>query len=265
MHSGKLEFLALKWAIVEQFRDYLYYSPPFLVYTDNNLLTYILTTAKLNACALRWVRELANFKFTIHYKPGKSHRDADGFSRMPLDMETYMSECTEETSQDVIDAAITAVSLQAPGNKDWIRSLAGPSQVLDTNKHIPAVQPAPPSKINPVDLAAAQARDKDIGPLIVYKQNYSKPTAAQLQSYSHQTKLLAYECNKLILGKDGILRRKCGPYQQVVLPSRFHLLVYEELHANMGHLGPERVFQLTREQFSSKSLPSPNQENHFNQ
>ena len=37
MHSGKLEFLALKWAIYDHFRDYLYYSPPFVVHTDNNL------------------------------------------------------------------------------------------------------------------------------------------------------------------------------------------------------------------------------------
>ena len=27
LHSGKLEFLALKWAVTEQFRDYLYYAP----------------------------------------------------------------------------------------------------------------------------------------------------------------------------------------------------------------------------------------------
>jgi hypothetical protein len=27
LHSGKLEFLALKWAITEHFRDYLYYAP----------------------------------------------------------------------------------------------------------------------------------------------------------------------------------------------------------------------------------------------
>ena len=147
----------------------------------------------------------------------------------------------------MIDASITAVSLHASGDTDWIQSLADPSQVFDTNKHIPAVQPASTSKINPVDLAAAQARDKDIGPLIIHKRIDSKPTAAQLQSDSCQTKLLAYEWNKLTLGKDGIFRRRCGPYQQVVLPSRFHLLVYEKLHANMGHQGPKRVFQLTRE------------------
>ena len=117
-------------------------------------------------CTLRWVGELADFKFTINCKPGKSHCDADGRFPMLLVMEKYMSECTEETSQDVINAAITTVSLQASGDTDWIQSLAVPSQVIDTNKHIPAVQPAPPSKINPVALAAAQARNKDIGPLI---------------------------------------------------------------------------------------------------
>ena len=113
-------------------------------------------------CALCWIGELADFNFTIHHKSGKSHCDADGFSCMPLDMEKYMSECTEGTSQDVIDVAITGISLQASEDTDWIRSLADPSQVLHTNKHILAVQPAPLSKINPVDLAAAQARDKDI-------------------------------------------------------------------------------------------------------
>ena len=35
-HSSKLEFLALKWAITEQFREYLQYQP-FTVRTDNNL------------------------------------------------------------------------------------------------------------------------------------------------------------------------------------------------------------------------------------
>ena len=57
LHSGKLEFLALKWSICNQFQDYLYYAPSFRVYTDNNPLTYVLTSAKLNATGLCWVRE----------------------------------------------------------------------------------------------------------------------------------------------------------------------------------------------------------------
>ena len=54
LHSGKLEFLALKWAVTQRFSDYLIYGQhQFTVYTDNNPLTYILTTAKLNAISLQ--------------------------------------------------------------------------------------------------------------------------------------------------------------------------------------------------------------------
>ena len=47
-HSTKLEFLALKWAIMEHFKEYLLYQP-FLVRTDNNPLTYIMPTPNLDA------------------------------------------------------------------------------------------------------------------------------------------------------------------------------------------------------------------------
>ena len=79
LHSGKVEFLALKWAIWDQFRDYLFYPPSFKVYTDNNPVTYVLSSAKLNATGLRWIGELADFNFTIHYCPGKSNIDANAF------------------------------------------------------------------------------------------------------------------------------------------------------------------------------------------
>ena len=63
--SGKLEFLALKWAVCEQFRDYLYYAPSFTVYTDNNPLTHVLSSAKLNSTGHRSVSELADFNIEI--------------------------------------------------------------------------------------------------------------------------------------------------------------------------------------------------------
>ena len=47
-HSTKLEFLALKWVIMEHFKEYLLYQP-FLVKTDNNPLTYIMTAPNLDA------------------------------------------------------------------------------------------------------------------------------------------------------------------------------------------------------------------------
>ena len=56
----KLEFLVLKWAIME----YLY-GNNFIVYMDNNLLTYILTSAKLDATGHHWVGSLANYNFAL--------------------------------------------------------------------------------------------------------------------------------------------------------------------------------------------------------
>ena len=44
-HSSKLEFLALKWAVTDQFKEYLRYRP-FTVRTNNNPLTYVMTTPK---------------------------------------------------------------------------------------------------------------------------------------------------------------------------------------------------------------------------
>ena len=104
LHTGKREFLALKWAVTDQFRDYLYYSPKFTVFTDNNPLTYILTSAKLNVTGLWWVNELADFHFDIRYRPGKANEDADTLSRMPVSFEDFMKSCSEVVNRDVLDA-----------------------------------------------------------------------------------------------------------------------------------------------------------------
>ena len=85
-NSSKLEFLALKWAIMDQFHEYLY-GGTFEVHTDNNPLTYVLTTAKLDAMGQRWVAALANYNFKIIYRSGKQNTDADTLSRIPWDTE----------------------------------------------------------------------------------------------------------------------------------------------------------------------------------
>ena len=63
-HSTKLEFLGLKWVVTEHFKEYLPYQP-FLVRTDNNPLTYIMTTPNLDATSHQWVGVLANFNFQL--------------------------------------------------------------------------------------------------------------------------------------------------------------------------------------------------------
>ena len=71
-HSNKQEFLALKWAVTEQFNEYL--SPygknrkEFVVWTDNNQLTYIFSSANLDAAGQRWVAQLASYNFALKHQ-----------------------------------------------------------------------------------------------------------------------------------------------------------------------------------------------------
>ena len=63
----KQEFLALMWVIVEQFQEYFLWKL-FIVKTDINPLTYIITTPNLDATQHQWVELLARFMFSIEYQ-----------------------------------------------------------------------------------------------------------------------------------------------------------------------------------------------------
>ena len=116
--AHKLEFLALKWAITDWFHEYLY-GAEFQVFTDNNPLTYILTTAKLVATGHRWVAALSNYTFSISYKPGWNNTDADALSRIKW------PEAVDISSQSV---QAVCEGLQAPHGK--IETLCHWAQVV---------------------------------------------------------------------------------------------------------------------------------------
>ena len=78
-HSTKLEFLALKWAIMEDFKEYLLYQS-FLVRTDNNPLTYIMITPNMYATGHQWVGALARFNFQLEYWKGQDNTIVDMLS-----------------------------------------------------------------------------------------------------------------------------------------------------------------------------------------
>ena len=78
-HSTKLDFLALKWAVTEHFKEYLLYQP-FLVKTDNNPWTYIITTPNLDATGHQWVGALAWFNFKLEYQKGCDNTVVDMLS-----------------------------------------------------------------------------------------------------------------------------------------------------------------------------------------
>ena len=66
--------------MTQQFKDYLW-GRAFTVKTDNNPLTYIMSSAHLDATRHRWVGNLASYTFNLEYQKGKHNVVADTLSR----------------------------------------------------------------------------------------------------------------------------------------------------------------------------------------
>ena len=85
-HFNKQEFLALKWVVTEQFHEYL--SPygknrnEFVVHINNNPLTYIFSSANLDAAGQCWVACLTSYNFSLEYQKGRDNTVANFLSRM---------------------------------------------------------------------------------------------------------------------------------------------------------------------------------------
>ncbi|KAL3966228.1 nuclear receptor co-repressor 2 [Sarotherodon galilaeus] len=245
MHSGKLEFLALKWAVCERFRDYLYYAPHFVVYTDNNPLTYVLTTAKLNATGHRWVSELADFNFTIKYRPGKKNADADGLSRLPLNIEQYMAQCTSEVKQGVTRAAVESAVLQRENllHETVVVSLSAISLVQD------AVTLSDGKSLSPEEIRVSQEKDPIIGRFLQHKINNYLPKGRALTAEPPDVRILLRQWSRVHINDDGVLYRRVKGRDQLLLPKEHRDTVFRELHKEMGHLGAERTLCLIRDRF----------------
>ena len=78
------------------------YGNTFEVYTDNNPLTYVLSTAKLDATGHRQISGLATYNFHIHFKSRKSNVEADALSRIEWE------KCDETIQVESIQAVVTA-------------------------------------------------------------------------------------------------------------------------------------------------------------
>lgn len=238
LHSGKLEFLALKWAVCDKFRDYLFYAPHFVVYTDNNPLTYVMSTAKLNAVGHRWVGQLADFHFELRYKPGKLNVDADTLSRCPLDINTYMSECSERWSEEAVCATWEGSRTAQQGEVAWVAALNIATHQQTHTEPFPA--------IDHNELASEQRKDPVIGKILELKENVTEMTEEKRKTLDKYTRKLSREWSRLYI-EDGLLYRQALGRKQLLLPATYKQTALTYLHNKMGHVGVERVLNLARE------------------
>ena len=101
-HSSKLEFLTLKWSVMEHFKEYLAYAP-FMVQTNNNPLTYVLTMPNLDAMVHRWVGMLSSFQFELEYQKGTNNGAVDALSQVPINH-------SRQTVQSLLEGVLLGAS-----------------------------------------------------------------------------------------------------------------------------------------------------------
>ncbi|KAL0153780.1 hypothetical protein M9458_050896, partial [Cirrhinus mrigala] len=225
--SMKLEFLALKWAMTEKFREYLL-GHKCVVFTDNNPLSY-LTSAKLGAMEQRWAAQVAAFDFEIKYRSGKSNRNADALSRQNFPGTVEVQELCPGVAVPVVLQQAAQVELVAQVNQ---------------------VSSFPCSSVS--DMGAQQIVDPVIGELLVFWRRKSPPTPEERKKLSKLAIILFRQWDRLV-ETDGVLYRRVfrpdGGEEvfQVLLPAVMKHEVLTQLHQQHGHQGVERTSQLVRQ------------------
>ena len=113
----------------EKFHEYLYGAKTFDICTDNNPLTYVLTSAKLDACGQRWVAKLANYNFTNKYRCGQNSAEADALSR--ISRPEVLSDEDIDVDLECMDThVVNAVLTGTKTKSSLIESVSCSSQII---------------------------------------------------------------------------------------------------------------------------------------
>ena len=246
--AHKLEFLALKWAVCEKFHEYLYGSKPFEVFTDNNPLTYVLTSAKLDACGQRWVAKLANYNFSIKYRCGVSNTEADALSR--IKWPEALSENMDIDNGCMDTHVINEILAGAVTKSSLIESVSCSTDVIPTELDNNT------DKLSSINWMKEQRLDPNLGVIIRLIESGQLFNRKLQGKDSTEIKSLLRNKKSLKLVKDVLYRKSYSDNSttkktqwQLVVPKRFRGRALSGCHDDVGHQGILRTLSLLRERF----------------
>ena len=217
-YSNKQEFLTLKWVVAEQFHEYM--SPygknrnEFVVCTDNNPLTYIFSSANLDAAGQRWVAHLASYNFSLEYQKGKDNTMADFLSQMnerlpEEEVQEYLNKIPYPGVKAVLNNAITALEECAEQGVQ----LSSDCQDVCQEEAVGA-RPARLATTNVTDWKQEQKEDPVLYQVVKHLRAPRKTFKAALHKVLDKKATTAYvKAKKQLLIKNGLLycKTRQGP------------------------------------------------------
>ena len=240
--AHKLEFLCLKWAVTDKFHDYLY-GNSFTVCTDNNPLTYVLSSAKLDATGHRWLAALGSYDFKLVYRSGRANGDADGLSRRPQQNTELFPDAVKAICQ-----AYTVKRDSCPYFETLVVSSA--SGVVEPSDSPTSV--STDTSLQDVDWSKEQLADPTIARVVELATLGFCPNKSKLTTETPSVLKYIREWSRLSL-TDGVLYRNTNvnnvQTRQLVLPLHFRSIVLKQLHDDVGHQGRDRTLSLVRSRF----------------
>ena len=250
-HSSKLEFLVLKWSVTEHFEEYLAYLP-FVVQTDNNLLTYVMMTPNLDATGHHWVGALASFQFELEYQKGTDNGAVDTLSWVPISH-------SQQTIQSLFEEVIV-------GAADRCETKAN-EELLEEHEYLGQEARVQAAKLEPmhiVDWEQAQEADAALAGChkwLHLRKGMPPPWQETLlkeclgaEAETEQGKMFFCICNSLVLNK-GLMYINTTPKGKTegvlafVIPVGQCHLALNGVHYDAGHQGQQRTLALTQERF----------------
>ena len=259
-HSNKQEFLALKWAITEQFHECL--SPyeknrnEFVVRTDNNPLTYIFTSTNLDAAGQRWVARLASYNFSLEYQKGKDNTAADFLSQMDErlpeeEVQEYLNQIPYPGVKAVLNNAITPLKERA---EQGVRPVLG-CQEANQEETIVA-SPARLATTNVTNWKQEQKEDPVLYQVAKHLRAPHETFRAALHKVLDKKATAAYvKAKEHLLIKNGLLYWKAQQGQayetvfQFVVPQRHRGTALDGCHREAAHQGQRCSIALMQERF----------------
>ncbi|KAI9551163.1 hypothetical protein GHT06_006378 [Daphnia sinensis] len=108
---------------IKRFRHYLQ-DQPFIIVSDHRPLQWLQTFKDETGRLGRWAILLSNMKFSVQYRPGRVHENADFLSRIPMNLISVTPEdnnvmCQEQQKDSLCKAIVTFLEQNEPWKKEY--------------------------------------------------------------------------------------------------------------------------------------------------